>query len=193
LIPLTGRWLGILALLILLAGCAAESVTYRYRLTVEVQTPEGLKTGSSVIEVHSSLSGPLHPGIDSSVRGEAVAVDLGARGILFALLFSRSDHRAADGIAPATLQPGYVSEHASIEGYLEQMRELKKVEGRADVPAASYPMLVRFRDPKSPLTVEEVSPNNLGQAFGQGVRIVRMTAEISNEPFHSILEMSCLG
>ena len=46
-----------------LAGCGdvlgRDLPSYRYRLTVEVNTPEGLKTGSSVIEVESTTSGSL--------------------------------------------------------------------------------------------------------------------------------------
>ncbi|MEP0393170.1 MAG: hypothetical protein ABJ205_00340 [Erythrobacter sp.] len=43
---------------LLLGGCGAEDVApdYRYRLTVEVDTPEGLKTGSSVIEVSTKVA-----------------------------------------------------------------------------------------------------------------------------------------
>lgn len=42
-----------------LPGCAAADSTpdYRYRLTVEVDTPGGLRTGSSVIEVETSVAG----------------------------------------------------------------------------------------------------------------------------------------
>lgn len=40
-----------------LAGCGDPTPTYRYRLTVEVNTPEGLRTGSSVIEVETSVAG----------------------------------------------------------------------------------------------------------------------------------------
>jgi hypothetical protein len=68
---------------------------YRYRLTVEVETPEGIKSGSSVIEVSkkvtSKYSIPNAGSVISRVKGEAVAVDLGKRGVLFALLRSEYD------------------------------------------------------------------------------------------------------
>ena len=63
-------------------GCA-PTVTYRYRLTIEVETPQGLRSGSSVIETTirdttgAVLSTPEARTISSKVRGEAVFVDLG--------------------------------------------------------------------------------------------------------------------
>ena len=63
---------------------------FRYKLTVEVMTPDGLKSGSSVIEVRYSSSHPLpNPGRyynDALVAGEAVYVDLGQGKNLFVLL-----------------------------------------------------------------------------------------------------------
>jgi len=52
-------WLAFAALVLsLLPGCAfADDAApdYRYRLTVEVETPDGLRTGSSVIDVQQTL------------------------------------------------------------------------------------------------------------------------------------------
>jgi hypothetical protein len=183
----------ILITTMLLAACAGGSVTYRYRLTVEVHTPEGLKTGSSVIEVRTSPSGPLHPGLASRARGQAVVVDLGRRGILFALLSPDSFPGGVSGIAPDTLQPGYVSKQGSAEDWLDRVRALKKVQGRAAVPAASYPMLVRFRVPKNPLTVEEVDPDNISQAFGSGVDLSEFLRKLLTTPFCLVLEKFFLG
>jgi hypothetical protein len=55
--------------------------THRYRLTVEVDTPDGVRSGSSVIEVLRSDMGwfPFSQGLyDFRVHGEAAFVDLGA-------------------------------------------------------------------------------------------------------------------
>ena len=80
---------------IALAGCADETPTYRYRLTVEVETPDGLETGSNVIEVGQRLvrpgSNPASRAISLRARGEAVAVDVAPDRTLFALLRSEND------------------------------------------------------------------------------------------------------
>ena len=73
------------ALLFVLPGACGvtaaseEARTYRYRMTVEVETPEGLKTGSSVIQVIGDEASQyaLSPGrLTYRIFGEAVAVDL---------------------------------------------------------------------------------------------------------------------
>lgn len=77
---------------VLLGGCWRPSETLRYRLTIEVETPQGVRSGSSVIEVR----GVRNPdwvniegrGTRASFRGEAVAVDLPHGKTLFALLRS---------------------------------------------------------------------------------------------------------
>ena len=86
------KTLTILALLILtpLGYCsiAYPDYTYRYRMTVEVDTPDGLKTGSSVIEVKTTqwpawISPSGSRVASRKASGEAPFVDLGERGILF--------------------------------------------------------------------------------------------------------------
>ena len=88
-----------------LTGCAqAEDATpdYRYRLTVEIDTPQGLRSGSSVIEVEQSMGSTAMSGfgrrLARRVRGEAVAVDLPDGRTLFALLRSDDNYDWASSI-----------------------------------------------------------------------------------------------
>ncbi|NMW32944.1 hypothetical protein HKD42_12810, partial [Altererythrobacter sp. RZ02] len=81
-----------------LSGCGLgpdPTPDYRYRLTVEVETPEGLKSGSSVIEVQTNIAGeysiPTPGRVSQRLRGEAVTVDLDDGQVLFALLRSDSE------------------------------------------------------------------------------------------------------
>ena len=46
---------------------------------------------------------------------------------------------------------------------------------------SGYPRLVRFRDIAEPETVEKVDPANLAASFGQGHRLMRITAQIVSE------------
>lgn len=69
-----------------------------YRMTVEVETPQGLRSGSSVLE-STLVAGPQTGqagGAISSLKGETVTVDLPDRQTLFALLSSPSQHSASD-------------------------------------------------------------------------------------------------
>lgn len=68
---------------------------YRLRLTVEVDTPQGLRKGSSVYEVWANNKTALLPDEakrDWGVRGEAVAVDLPNGQTLFAPLKTNAKH-----------------------------------------------------------------------------------------------------
>ena len=68
---------------------AYPSATWRYKMTVTVETPEGIKTGSAVREVHVRTEPDILPEAATmhfSVKGEAVVVDLGHGKYLFAVM-----------------------------------------------------------------------------------------------------------
>jgi hypothetical protein len=182
---------------------------YRYRLTVEVETPEGLKTGSSVIEVRTAMSGPNNiptPGsLFTEIRGEAAAVDLGNRGYLFALLRSEQNLDWAHGALLQTVPALTIEElrqlPADADDFdiwmerllavpFEQKRALPRYVryGVSTVPTSGppngYPMLVQFDDPTTPATVKQVDADNLAAHFGDGVKlksmsVTRTEAEVS--------------
>lgn len=104
--------------------------TFRYRLTAEVLTPEGIKTGSSVIEVSYSSTHPLpNPGRwrADTVTGEAVYVDLGHGKNLFILLGSDKWERKP------SRTPGRVGGIDGIEGGDDQNIERQLGEGSLNV------------------------------------------------------------
>lgn len=171
---------------LVLTGCGEQLPTYRYRLTVEVETPEGLRTGSSVIEVRtrrgSGIPGPEAGGIGSTVRGEAVAVDLGPRGTLFALLSGPGAVDHAAGIAPSVLLPELPDRRGTPEAWGVNLRALKEVRGPAAVGPSHYPPLVRLRDIRDPKTVEQVRAEALTRHFGAGVYLRQISIEITDDP-----------
>jgi hypothetical protein len=166
--------------------------TYRYRLTVEVDTPEGLKTGSSVIEVATSRGSefaiPSPRALSYKVRGEAVTVDLGKRGLMFALL--RSEHLSdwASGAFEAMVPSRSIDEEMKIDDvYGERRARALALKGPQVVPRwreptrSGYPMLVRFTDITNPATIEKVDPDNVAESFGKGVALKRITLERTDE------------
>lgn len=107
--------LGLATPIVLLATSACGEAAskrypdYRYLLTVEVDTPEGIKTGSSVIEVSTRKAGeyeiPTPKQVFTRIKGEAVAVDLGKRGTMFALLRSEYNVDWAAGALWSVTKP----------------------------------------------------------------------------------------
>ena len=68
--------------------------TWNYRITVEIDTPEGIKSGSAVRKVVATLQPKVTPEtkqVSHRVYGEAVVIDLGKRGVVFALIGSHEE------------------------------------------------------------------------------------------------------
>lgn len=185
--------LSLLAMFALSACLGGDDRTpdYRYRLTVEVETPEGLKTGSSVIQVRQWLGraggAPASSQIYTRVRGEAVTVDLPGDQTLFALLRSESDIQWAGTIVSA-LTPSLVGSdgEARFDGVLH-------LKGETEVPPtfpaykfierrSAYPIMVTFSDEADPTSVLLVDPDDLAATFGEGVSLKRITVKLTDEP-----------
>ena len=184
------------AAVILLAGCEpgdlGSSRVYfdpiRYRLTAEVETPEGVRTGSSVIETiwDRGISG-------ATVKGEAVAVDLPNGQTLFILLRTASNPDWAGGVPgldpPDDAKPPTNADEREAEAgrqvaWIRANRDVHYLWG-GNVPeerAQYLPYMVRFKDMKNPESVAMVAPNNLAEAFGPGYALKSLTVRITNDP-----------
>lgn len=186
-----------------LSGCGLEpdpTPDYRYRLTVEVETPDGLKTGSSVIEVQTNVAGEraiTSPGrVSFKLRGEAVAVDLGEGRTLFALLRSDRDGEWAKNLmlrlgpnAPGTGNEQFITKHQTIMANKDLITlpdTLPNQGGLIDWPAR--PMLVTFGDLSDPTSVAQVDPDDLAASFGEGVTLKRITVQMTDDPVTSGIE-----
>ncbi|MEL7319855.1 MAG: hypothetical protein AAFN04_14585, partial [Pseudomonadota bacterium] len=130
-----GVALGVFLAALLLGSCGLaddKAPDYRYRLTVEVDTPEGLKMGSSVIEVKQTLmrpgSSPRSRGVSRKVRGEAVAVDLPGGKTLYALL--RSDNNV-DWASHVYL---YLAPPSTDTEFVDQLDDVLEVTGERVLP-----------------------------------------------------------
>lgn len=179
---------------ILLVGCGLVKSyePFRYRLTVEVDTPQGVRTGSSVIEVTAGEVGTTLGGAGVEVRGEAVSVDLPGGQTLIALLQGDHDPYEFAGRVMFLVTPFKGGDKQ--EGFgplLEAVRANRKVNvvprmrpGYYDVdpPFSAYPMLVRFRDIRDPRTMERVDPDNLAALFGPRVKLRRITVQVTDDP-----------
>jgi hypothetical protein len=190
------RLLRIVAIAILCMGAAVfayhvayPSITLRYRLTLEAEVDGQPKLGSGVIEVTYSKQPQIAAQHELSIgyRGEAVVLDLGKRGTLFALLKADTDSRSGPEwiVLRAFDFPGG-GLPTPVE---ERIKQVQRLSGKRELSLDSLPMLVRFRDINDPMTVERVHPSNLSERFGPAVRLVRATLEIVPTgiwPFNSV-------
>ncbi|KEO89088.1 hypothetical protein EH31_13700 [Erythrobacter longus] len=189
----------VLSTLLVSTGCSAEDAApdYRYRLTVEVDTPEGLKSGSSVIEVQQTVmrpgSSPGSLGVSRKVRGEAVAVDLPGEQTLFALLRSESN------VDWASYVYIYLKPPSTEKEFVDQLDDVLEVTGERELPRmwppvafleerSAYPMLVTFGDMDDPTSVARVDPDDLAASFGGGVSLKRITVELTDDPMTTGIE-----
>ena len=145
-------------------------------MTVDVQTPDGLKSGSSVYEVTSykavRLTSEEKPG-GGGLRGEAVVVDLPG-GPLFVLL--KADKAGNSLGANATLALLPQTRRGDIDGYVGAVKKLGAwfADYRAELPRDTWPTMVRFRDIGDPVSVEKVDPEAIG--------IERIIVETTDDP-----------
>ena len=170
------------------SSCAAPLPPVRYRLTLVVDDGGKSLAGSGVIQVTYNNAGRLPQNVGPHVViGEAVAVDMDARGVLFALL-------SADPIRPdSPTGPGFlvtrVFRDLFPEGATAQsLQALSKRREPLDLPLDTLPLLVRFGDLADPKSVTRVDPNDLAASFGPGVKLLRATIEITDDPVTTGIE-----
>ncbi len=151
-----------------LTGCGLieTNASYRFRITVEVDTPQGLKRGSGVMEVFAHKYAPTFieegSGFTSGLkRGEAIAVDLPG-GPMFALLTASDGMGNLGGAVTGALAPE--SRHGDWQASMAAVRKLGEWSAhyKADLPRTAWPMMVRFRDLGDPKSVELVDPDAAG-------------------------------
>jgi hypothetical protein len=172
-------------------GGAPSPRTYGYRLTLYVETPEGERIGSNVVQVKTRFYVGLQRALNSyssvAVRGEATVVDLGSRGLLF-IAFRGDTTRGGNDWLPYLQMVEFLFPRQKFRGtsssddYPAYLDELMRRKPKADLPLKELPMLVRFRDTNDPATVERVDPDNLDASFGPGVTLRRTTLEITDDP-----------
>lgn len=148
-----------------LTGCGAYGgASYRFRMTVEADTPQGQLTGSSVYEVSAKkmlrLTSEERAG-SGGTRGQALILDLHNGPVFVTLKMPvAGDHlgtRATKALLPQTRS-------GDIDANLAAVSELGGwfAAHKAELPREDWPLMVRFRDINDPGSVERVEPGSIG-------------------------------
>jgi hypothetical protein len=143
---------------------------HKYRLTVEVETPEGIKSAASVMAVHPDRG--YARGGKTRTKGDAVLVDLGGGKNLVALLAHIDGTVDLDGM-------NYVALRAfRATGRNVSFNEMSRLTGTVAVTGALIPVLVSFTDLGNPGSARTVPPGNLAAVLGNGFRLHGVSAEV---------------
>ena len=164
----------------MLSGCGlfGGGNEYRYKLTVELETPEGLRTGFAVRQVNWSAGRSVTQEASTasmSHKGEAVMVDLPNGETLFALM-------SPDGQETPMLAFGSAAQTSGSDRSVKVLRPPATPQTAYVGGGSGYPWFVRFKDTDDPKTLQKDDPANLAVSFGSGYRLKRVTAQIVDEP-----------
>ena len=163
----------------------------RYRMTVEVETPDGVNSSSGVWSF--TLEKPalaLGNPYNSDFAGEAVAVDLPIGRALFALIKDQGmlperhfrQYNSGDGADRiANIQSISASAGASTKLACRQVPEDASTPEAAK-PEYDCPILVTFKDITDSTSIARVDPDDLAASFGTGYRLKAMTVQVTGEP-----------
>jgi hypothetical protein len=169
-----------------LNGCVPRTqvAPYRYRMTVEVDTPTGLRTGSSVIEVRPRLTGEF--AADMVIDGEAVPVNLPDGRTIYALLWSCLAPDWAGWIVLWLVRTPAM-DNAPIADVVRAVaatriplvlpRRLPAGAGYPLIGMDAWPSFVAFGDERRPKTIRFIDPDDIGG----GMKLRRITLQVTDD------------
>jgi hypothetical protein len=167
------KWFGPIALLAALVigdQIRLNRPAHKYRLSVEVDTPEGPKSTSGVMSVHPDRS--YSRGGSTRTKGDAVFVDLGRGKNLIAVLQHGENGGEIDGV-------NYIALRAyRAAGKNVSFNDISRLTGVVPVSGALIPVLVTFTDSSDPNTARIVRPDALDVTFGKGFRLHGVSVEV---------------
>jgi hypothetical protein len=167
------KWLGPLGLLAALVVGDQIRINrpgHKYRLTVAVETPDGVRSASNVMSVHPDRGYSRHG--STMTRADAVFIDLGAGKNLVALLA----HSGDKGLDLDEIN--YVALRAyNAAGHKTAFNAMNRMTGAVQVDGALMPVLAAFTDLADPATMRVVKADDLEAVYGTGFRLRGVTAE----------------
>jgi hypothetical protein len=179
---------------IALTGCG-RSASYRYKLTLSLDTPDGVKTGFNVVQIdYWTVSVPAQ-GEPHKTRGQGLYLDLGpGRKPLIALLTHiRRANERPDEIRwleddPIRIMARLCLNVTAIYSWVDVASKFASCKTPFAITPADLPDLVTFVDVNSPNSVLLVDPNNLAATLGPGVAWRSMTLQATDEPLTKGME-----
>ncbi|MCA1497672.1 MULTISPECIES: hypothetical protein [unclassified Bradyrhizobium] len=177
------KWAGLLGLLALLVGGDQIRINrpdHKYRLTVEVTTPAGIKTGSAILAVVPDRN--YNRSGRTTTRGEAVFVDLGqGKNIVVLLAHQQGAKLDLDDINYVALRA-----YGAARGSRVSFKDMSRQTGIVPVQGELIPVLVSFGDLGDPNTARLVASDKAEAILGEGYAIRGFSAEVVPNGFWPI-------
>jgi hypothetical protein len=163
--------LALLAVLVVGDQIRINRPGHKYRLTIEVETPQGIKSAAGVMAVTPDRGYSRRGRTQTS--GDALFVDLGNGGNLVALLAHRDNKLDLDGVNYVALRA-----YGAARGQRMPFNEMSSARGIVPVTGELIPILATFTDPADPSTMRIVPSNDLAGSLGPGFRLRDVVAEV---------------
>lgn len=178
--------------MLLLATCSNRTDTLRYRLTIEIETPDGVRSGSAVQEIVNHAKIPWLPGGDSYRAewiGEAVAIDLPG-GTLFHT--GSADWLLGVALQYGTTVPAIDTTAAKVwpQSRPDLIRALRSENAEVvlvpeQVSKAvdwTWFRMIRFADIADPTTLRRIRMPSPPASFESGFRVRRIRFKVTKDP-----------
>ncbi len=156
--------------------------THRFRLGIEVETPSGVKSASSVLKAVYAESPkwvPQNTSLSSGLHGEAVYLDLGEGKNIVALL-------ALGANGEQWMGPDLAARALKGEGLEKSLksfwyRDAPSWTGRAELTGQYMPTLVTLADPAKPETARVIRPGEFESVLAPGFRFRTAWVEMTTD------------
>lgn len=153
----------ILASMFLLKQCLWPSESYRFRMTVEVETPQGQRYFSSVVETSASKVTKVLPEEHygrGGMSGDLPVLEL-RDGPVFVLAKICDDCQLLNVMITQALSKDLLSNPESVIRATRKLSHCAARRCKAELPRKHWPILVRFRNIKDAQSVEQVEPESI--------------------------------
>ena len=188
---------------LVLSGCYGAYIlaypTYhvRYRLSLDVEVDGKVQTSSGVVEIEYPITSDHRFGegrkFGGYLHGNAITVDLGARGLIFvvnmrslAIFMDNGEWQVTRPHSAFLTELPLDAYGLPRDGLPSRMsivvQQLEQETGYIDIPLDRLPMLVRFRNIEDQMSIEEIDPDDFSVVFGPGVKLLRARLELTRDP-----------
>lgn len=183
------------------------SYTYRYRMTVEVDTPEGVKMGSSVVEVKTEQWNSWWTGManghsgQSRAYGEGVFIEMEGGKNLLVLLEAKNDVDHAEYMLPyAVPMKEWDIDWSKKDAhhtawYRVKSRKARKYygtlsEAKGILPRSIFPTMFVVSKKEEEIEVTMVDSDNINKLLGQGFDVNKITIETTDNSLeHKLIKL----